>query len=114
MIKVNQEIYAMIVKGLMTKPMSIDEMQDLTGMHRKTLYRLMRTFRGKKIVYISDWEQDRFGRDCKAIYTMGIGKDKPRYKTSSAERTRRYRERMKMAKIPTSIAEINNQFISIN
>jgi hypothetical protein len=104
--KINQESYAMIIKGLLTKPMTIDMMQELTGLHRNTLYELTRCFRKHKIIYISDWEQDRLGRDCFAVFSIGNKKDQPRYKMTAAERTRRYRERKKILMIPTSIKQM--------
>lgn len=104
--KINQESYAMIFKALLDEPMSIDMMEDLTGLHRQTLYKLMRCFKRHKIVYVSDWEPDRHGRDAKAVYAIGNKKDKPRYCMSHAERSRRYRERKKLLVIPTSIRQM--------
>ena len=101
--KVNQESYALIFKGLLDEPMSIDTMQELTGLHRQTLYKLMRCFKRHKIIYVCDWEPDTYGRDSKAIYAIGNKKDKPRYCMTNAERAKRYRDRKKIKSIPTSI-----------
>lgn len=106
--KINQESYALIFKALLNEPMSIDMMQDLTGLHRQTLYKLMRCFKRHKIVYISDWEWDTRGRDSKAVYAIGNKKDKPRYCMTDAERARRYRERKKILVIPTSILSMRS------
>jgi hypothetical protein len=104
--KVNQESYALIFKALLSEPMSIDAMQNLTGLHRQTLHKLMRCFKRHKIVYISDWEQDTYGRDSKAVYAIGEKKDKRRYCMTHAERAKRYRDRKKIKLIPTSIRQM--------
>lgn len=94
-VKVNQEAYALVVKALMTEPQTFDMLQELTGLHRVTLYRLFRIFKKHDIVHISGWEQDRRGRDAFAIYTMGKGKDKPKFKMTQREIAKRYREKQK-------------------
>lgn len=104
--KINQESYALIFKALLDDPMSIDMMQDLTGLHRQTLYKLMRCFKRHKIIHICDWEQDTYGRDAKAVYAIGDKKDKPRYCMTHAERAKRYRDRKKIKMIPTSIRQM--------
>lgn len=95
--KVNQDAYTRIIKALMKEPQTLTSLQELTGLHRVTLQRLFRTFRAHKIVHISDWEQDRRGADAFAVFTLGKGKDKPKYKMTQAERARLWRERKKLA-----------------
>lgn len=94
-VKLNQTMYAIIFKMLLKEPQSIDALEEETGLHRVTLYRLFRTLRKHKVVHISDWEPDRMGRDAMAVFKLGAGKDKAKHKLSTAERTRRYRERLK-------------------
>ena len=101
--KINQESYALIFKALLKEPMSIDMMQDLTGLHRQTLYKLMRCFKPHKAIRHAG---PVFGRDSKAVYAIGIKKDKPRYCMTGAERAKRYRERKKLLVIPTSIRQM--------
>ena len=93
--KVNQETYALVFKALLKEPQSLDSLEGLTGLHRVTLYRLFRTLKKHKVVHVSDWEQDRMGRDMFPVFTLGAGKDKPKFKMPRAEIARRYREKQK-------------------
>lgn len=94
-VKINQEMYALVIKALMTEPQTFDMLQELTGLHRVTLYRLFRTFKKHDIVHISGWEQDRRGRDMFAVYTFGKGKDAAKFRMSRNEIAKRYREKQK-------------------
>ncbi len=93
--KVNQETYALVFKALLKEPQSLDSLEELTGLHRVTLYRLFRTLKKHKVVHVSDWEQDRMGRDMFPVFTLGAGKDKPKFRMSRTEIARRYREKQK-------------------
>lgn len=97
-IKVNQEMYAIIIKRLIDEPQTTEALIDATGMHKQTLYSLMRCFRKHKIAYISDYEPDTRGRDAFPVFSFGKGKDKKPYRMSGAEKAKRYRERRKLAK----------------
>ena len=104
--KVNQEAYAMSIKALMTEPQSFDMLEELTGLHRVTLQRLFRIFKKHKIVHVSGWEQDRRGRDMFPIFTLGAGKDKPRFRMTRSEIAKRYRDKQKMKKATEAIDNI--------
>ena len=71
--KVNQEAYALVVKALVTEPQTLTMLEELTGLHRVTLYRLFRIFKKHDLVHVSGWEQDRRGRDMYPIFTFGKG-----------------------------------------
>ena len=93
--KVNQESYAIIIRMLLEEPQGFNALQEATGLHRGTLYRLFQTFRKHRIAHICDWEPDSLGRDAFPVYALGKGRDKDRYRMSRAEIARRYRERKK-------------------
>ena len=97
--KVNQETYALVFKALLTEPQSLDNLEELTGLHRVTLYRLFRTLKKHKVVHVVEWEQDRMGRDMFPVFAIGHGKDKPKFRMSRTEIARRYRERKKQKKV---------------
>lgn len=94
-IKVVHTMYALMLKMLLKEPQSLDTLEQETGLSRTTLYRMFSALRRHKVVHVYDWEPDSRGRDAHAVYKLGPGKDKPKYKLSGAERTRRYRERLK-------------------
>lgn len=105
-VKVNQEAYAMVIRALMDEPQTLTMLQELTGLHRVTLYRLFRILKKHRIVHVSGWEQDRRGRDMYPIFTMGEGKDKPKFKMSQREIARRYREKQKRKKATEALDNI--------
>jgi AraC-like DNA-binding protein len=103
--KVNQSAYTKVIKELLTEPCTLTHLQEVTGLHRVTLQRLFRIFRKHKLVYITDWEQDRRGRDTFAVFSLGEGKDKPKYKMTQTEIAKRYRDKVKLQK---QMAPIDN------
>jgi len=106
MVKINQEAYFIAFKLLLAGETTITSLQNATGLHRVTLLEFTKCLRKHKIIYICDWEPDSLGRDAFAVFKLGAKKDVPRYKTSGKERTRKYREKKKLAamrfNIPTS------------
>lgn len=104
--KVNQESYALIFKALMKEPQTISMLEEVTGLHRVTLYRLFRTFRKHKIVHVSGWDQDSRGRDAFHIFTLGKGKDVPKFRMHRNEIAKRYRAKQKLKKATEAIDNI--------
>jgi hypothetical protein len=96
LIKMNQEMYAMVFKMLVEDPCTTHDLVEETGMHLVTAQRLMRCFNKHKLVHVCAWEKDAKGRDCTQVYKFGKGKDKPRARMTTAERTERYRSKKKM------------------
>ena len=96
MMKVNQDMYARAMRMLLDDPITAHELAADTGMHLITAQELMRTFKKHKVVHVCDWEKDRLGRDTTPVYQLGKGKDKPRHKFTTAERTARYRAKKMM------------------
>lgn len=89
--KVNQVMYAKTMRVLLDDPVTAYDIAHETGMHIITAQELMRTFKRHKVVHICEWEKDRLGRDVTPVYKLGAGKDKPRHRFTTAERTARYR-----------------------
>lgn len=106
MVKINQESYALIIKALVTEPQTTTSLQELTGLHRVTIYRLFRALKKHGIVHVSGWEQDRRGRDMFPVFTFGAGKDKPKFRMTQREIAKRYRDRQKMKKATEAIDNI--------
>lgn len=92
--KTTQETYAILFKHLLDSPMTAHELAAETGVHIVTAQRLMRILKQYKVVHICAWEKDSRGRDVTPVYKLGTGKDKPKAKMTTAERTKRYRDKL--------------------
>jgi len=92
-LRVNQDMYARALKLLLDGPLEAEELVLETGMHRKTANSLLSALYKHKVVHICAWEKDSYGRDCKPVYKLGEGRDKPRQKLTASERQKRYRAR---------------------
>lgn len=93
--KVNQEIYAKLIKFLMNNDATLSQIADKTGLHVITVGNLMQTFRKHKLVHICEWDMDRLGRDQTMVIRWGAGKDVKRFKMSGRDRQRLCRARKK-------------------
>lgn len=96
--RVNQDAYARVIKALVEEPVTLRQLEEITGLHLVTLYRLFRILKKHGLVHISAWEQDSRGRDAFAVFTFGKGRDKPKFRMTQAEIARRYRAKRKLQK----------------
>jgi DNA-binding transcriptional ArsR family regulator len=107
MFKVNQTSYALVIKRLLEDEASISDLEEASGLHRKTVEKLMRIFKEHKLVYVSDYLPDKMGRDSYKVYSWGKGKDKERYRQTGKERQRKCREMKRRVSLhPTSLLSI--------
>jgi hypothetical protein len=93
--KVNQEIYAKLIKHLIKHDATIEQLAKKTGLHKVTVGSLVRTFKKNNLVHICDWQKDALGRDQTMVVRWGFSKDKPRFAFSAADRQRLSRLRKK-------------------
>ena len=96
--RVNQDAYVRVVKALLQEPQTASSIEEITGLHRITVQRLFRTFKKHDVVHIVDWEPDSRGRDAFGVYALGKGRDKPKFRMSRQEISRRYKEKQKRKK----------------
>lgn len=89
--KVNQDTYARLFSLLLDDPLTAHDAAEETGMHVVTAQGLMRTLKKHKVVHVCEWETDALGRDTTPVYKLGRGKNKPRHKSTAAERQARSR-----------------------
>lgn len=102
--KLNKMCYALIIKRLIEDDATLLQLAEVSGNHKVTVEVLMRVFKEHGLVHVCGYEQDKYGRDLIKIYRWGKGKDAKRFKLTSAERARRYRERKRaLALHPTSL-----------
>jgi len=93
--KINQEVYAKLLKFLISNDATLKQLADESGLHVITVGNLIKTFRKHKLVHICEWEMDRLGRDQTMIIRWGEGKDIKRFRMSGKERQRLHRARKK-------------------
>lgn len=98
--KVNHESYALVFKELLVGPCSILELENVAGLHHVTMLDFMRVLRRHRVVHIVAWDPDSMGRDARAVFALGKGRDVKRRVKTPAERTAAYRERQ-AKKLPT-------------
>lgn len=101
--KVNQEIYAKLIKFLINNDATLKQLANESGLHVVTASNLIKTFRKHKLVHICEWEMDKLGRDQTMVIRWGEGKDVKRFKMSGKERQRLCRARKKAITHPVSL-----------
>lgn len=101
--KVNQECYARVFKALMSEPHTANDLAELSGLSPLTTRDLLRVLKKHKVVHISAWEQDSRGRDMIAVFSLGAGRDKARYKMPRSEIAKRYRAKRKALEEQTTL-----------
>lgn len=94
-IKVNAIAYANLIKLLMEGDCTCEELAEETGLHYVTVLQYTRELHRAQAVYVCAWGRDAKGAYTRRIYKIGTRPDAARPSITSAERTRKYRERQK-------------------
>lgn len=94
-VKVNAMAYAHLVKALFTGDHNCDELAEITGLHKLTVYQYCRELHKVKAVHICRRDPDRLGRHTVKVYKLGEAKDAPRVRMTGAERQAATRARAK-------------------
>jgi hypothetical protein len=92
-VKVNQEMYARIIKQLIRGQHTAHDIARDSGCHLVTAQSLLRCFRRNKIIHVSCWIKDTMNRDSIPVYRWGENEDCPRTKLTSAQRQSMYKMR---------------------
>lgn len=83
-----------IIKALLTKPLSLRDLADETGVHYESLRPMINTLRESGVVFVSHWRVDGLGRASIACYQMGFGVDAPKRKPKTpAQRSMKYKNK---------------------
>ncbi|CAB4241025.1 hypothetical protein UFOVP56_52 [uncultured Caudovirales phage] len=90
-VKMGAISYAAMAKMMIEGDYSCMEIAEETGLHYVTVLQYTRELHRAGAAYVHHWDKDRMGRDTVRIYKLGVGKDKPRSRMSSAERCARHR-----------------------
>jgi hypothetical protein len=99
--KVNAVALAKLLAALRDGPCTYWELHDATGLHYNTLRNYINAMRREKLLYVCEWEKDRFNRDMLAVFAWGDGKDKKKQKMTVAQRKARHRARQRQGLIGT-------------
>lgn len=105
--RITHIILAKTLKALLDGPVTPQEVAEITGVRLATAQEWMRALRKEECVHIGGWVPDSRGRDATAVYKLGAGKDKPRFKVSDTEKSRRYRERKRLRQIQLLTAGVS-------
>ena len=93
--KVGAALYALMMRNLLDGDMTCQEIARTTGLSILTVRQYVAALHKKKVVYISGWGTDVYGRYTIRHYTLGEGYDarkpKPQTRTQIVDR---YRKRL--------------------
>lgn len=94
-VKMGAVLYARMVEMMLHGTFSCTEMAEETGLHYITVLQYTRELYRAGACHICAYDKDKRGRDFIKIYKIGKGKDAVRQKLTKAERTARYRDKMR-------------------
>jgi predicted ArsR family transcriptional regulator len=106
--RITHLVLAKTLKVLLDGPASPQEIAELTGVRLATAQEWMRSLRKEGCVHISGWLPDKRGRDVTAVYKMGNGADKPRYRMTDAEKGAKYRAKKRAMKIQSMLTGVTH------
>lgn len=89
---------AILIKTLLSGRFTIDELHKATGLHDRTLRKVIAQLRLQRLIHVADWAPDRAGALQIAVYELGNQPDKLRPRLTPAERSKRYRDNLKLKK----------------
>ena len=92
-VRVSHLTLSLAIKLLLDGPATAAEIEEVSGLHKVTVYELMRSLRKADAAHISAWDSDSLGRDAVAVFSLGPGVDARRRALSRAAISARYRER---------------------
>jgi hypothetical protein len=102
--KINAMSQARLIKLMLEGTYSCAELAAETGLHYVTVLHYTRELHRVGAAHISMWDADTRGRALVKIYKIGAAKDAKRKPMTALERQRRYREKMRNARLLQMIA----------
>ena len=98
-VRVSHLTLSLAIKLLLEGPTTAAEVQEVSGLHRVTVYEFMRSLRKAGAAHISAWEPDSLGRDSIAVFSLGPGRDAARRALTRAQISGRYRDRKRKLRL---------------
>lgn len=81
-VRVSHFTFAAVVRALLRTPCTAEQLAEASGLHRDTVYELMRAMRKgappSRAAHISAWSVDSIGRRTVAVFALGPGVDAKR------------------------------------
>ena len=102
-VPVNHYTLLNLIEALQNGVYSMTELAEESGLHYHTVRNFCKLAHARKMIQICMWEKDTRGRDMIKIFKWGKGTDAKRTKISSKDRTKAYRDKLRMAKLSTSL-----------
>jgi len=110
-VRVNAVAIAELMIGLQDACHTMLELCDMTGLSIQTVRYYCGVMHRRGIVHICDWREDAKGGRTLKVFALGTGKDMPKPKPQSkSEACKRYREKMKQAKLLAMMAANGDAF----
>jgi len=106
--RITHIVLAKTLKALLEGPASPQEIAEITGVRLATAQEWMRSLRKEGCVHIGGWLPDIRGRDATAVYALGEGRDKPRFRMTEAQKGKRYRDKKRALRIQSIITGVNH------
>ena len=102
-VRVGPLAVALMIHALQEAPQTYEELSTACGLHHTTLRRWLPAFRLKRkgldrLVYISEWREDKNGRRNTPAFSWGALTDAKSVPVSDTERKAKYRQRARRAK----------------
>ena len=95
-VKVNALSFGLMLQYLIEHPNSgLQELADHAGLHYMTVGTWTRAWHQLKLIHISGWDKDSYGRPNVRLFTFGPGTDAKRPRQTDAQIARRYRANKK-------------------
>jgi predicted ArsR family transcriptional regulator len=91
--KINIENLAKTLFMLQTGPLTAAMLAREINVHLVTAQSWLRQLRRQRAVHVTEWLQDRLGRDAIPVFALGDGEDAQRRRESRAVINRRYLEK---------------------
>lgn len=93
--------YGLLIRHLMTHDVGVNDLLEITGLHRQTIGNILRAFHKLDIIHVCKWLPDRAGRHNIPVYRWDIGIDVKRPRLTGAERQQRQRNKRKQQREST-------------
>lgn len=106
--RLNPTAFAILITCLLSKPHSVPELVEATGLHSWTVRAYCKALVLHQSAHIAGWYTDTLGRDVTACYRLGYGINVPRRAKSGAQKMRERRSRLRREALDTNALSLLN------
>ena len=94
-VKVGALTYAQLILHMLEGVHDCKALAELTGLHYVTVLQYTRELHAAKAAHICAWDKDGRGRDAIKIYKIGQGRDAPRARKTTGQRSQTDRAKVR-------------------